>query len=332
MTGLVARQPRSFVARAARDWFAEVIAGERQALEMFERSIPDSITAVVAAIVAQRQPIACLGVGKSGLVAAKVAATFSSLGTPAFFLNAAEAAHGDLGAVQDGSLVLLFSNSGTTDEIVRILPILRARHCTLIGVVGRADSPLARAVSHLIPAAIGGEADHIGMAPTASTTLQMAIGDGLAVAVSRARAFTREDFLRHHPAGLLGRQMVPIHTVMRTGMELPVALPSASVAELLAVMSGGRMGAACIVDHERRLVGLVVDGDIRRHLQARHDVYTTPAHALMQSEPQVIGPDARLGEAMVMMRERAGGLLVLPVTDADGRLHGMLHVNDILNG
>ncbi|MBD8545139.1 KpsF/GutQ family sugar-phosphate isomerase [Sphingomonas sp. CFBP 8760] len=299
---------------------------------MFERSIPDSVTAVVAAIAAQRRPIACLGVGKSGLVAAKVAATFSSLGTPAFFLNAAEAAHGDLGAVQDGSLVLLFSNSGTTDEIIRILPILRARNCTLIGVVGRADCPLARAVSHLIPATIGGEADHIGMAPTASTTLQMAIGDGLAVAVSRARAFTREDFLRHHPAGLLGRQMVPIHAVMRTGMELPVALPSASVAELLAVMSGGRMGAACIVDHERRLVGLVVDGDIRRHLQARHDVYTTPAHALMQSEPQVIGLDARLGEAMVMMREHAGGLLVLPVTDADGRLHGMLHVNDILNG
>ncbi|WP_244646305.1 KpsF/GutQ family sugar-phosphate isomerase [Sphingomonas sp. CFBP 8760] len=332
MIALVARQPRSFAARAARDWFADVIAGERQALEMFERSIPDSVTAVVAAIAAQRRPIACLGVGKSGLVAAKVAATFSSLGTPAFFLNAAEAAHGDLGAVQDGSLVLLFSNSGTTDEIIRILPILRARNCTLIGVVGRADCPLARAVSHLIPATIGGEADHIGMAPTASTTLQMAIGDGLAVAVSRARAFTREDFLRHHPAGLLGRQMVPIHAVMRTGMELPVALPSASVAELLAVMSGGRMGAACIVDHERRLVGLVVDGDIRRHLQARHDVYTTPAHALMQSEPQVIGLDARLGEAMVMMREHAGGLLVLPVTDADGRLHGMLHVNDILNG
>jgi arabinose-5-phosphate isomerase len=327
-----APQPRSFVARAARDWFATAIAGERQALEAFEQSIPDSITAVVAAITAQRQPIACIGVGKSGLVAAKVAATFSSLGTPAFFLNAAEAAHGDLGAVQDGGLVLLFSNSGTTDEIVRIVPFLQARGCLLIGIVGRAESPLGRAVAHLIPAPVACEADHIGMAPTASTTLQMAIGDGLAVAVSRARAFTREDFLRHHPAGLLGRQMMPIRAMMRTGADLPVALPSASVAELLAVMSGGRMGAACIVDHGGRLVGLVVDGDIRRHFQARHDVYATPAHALMQPEPQVIGLGATLGEAMAMVRDRTGGLLVLPVTDPDGRLHGMIHVNDILNG
>jgi arabinose-5-phosphate isomerase len=332
LNALVAHQPRSFVARAARDWFADVISAERQALEAFERAIPDSVTAVVAAIAAQPRPIACIGVGKSGLVAAKVAATFSSLGTPAFFLNAAEAAHGDLGAVQDGSLVLLFSNSGTTDEIVRILPFLQMRGCQSVGIVGRIDSPLARAVTHLIPATVDGEADHIGMAPTASTTLQMAIGDGLAVAVSRARAFTREDFLRHHPAGLLGRQMMPIHAMMRTGAELPMALPSASVAELLAVMSGGRMGAACIVDHGGRLVGLVVDGDIRRHFQARHDVYTTPAHALMQREPQVIDRSATLGEAMRMVRERAGGLLVLPVTDAEGRLHGMLHVNDILNG
>ncbi|WP_431470577.1 KpsF/GutQ family sugar-phosphate isomerase [Sphingosinithalassobacter sp. LHW66-3] len=326
-------RPSPLAAHAACDWFAEVIAGERRALEQLERGVPASVAAAVERIAAQERPLTCVGVGKSGLVAAKVAATFSSLGTPAFFLNAAEAAHGDLGAVQEGNVVLLFSNSGTTEEICRILPLLRARECILIGVVGQTDSPLGRAVDHLIPAMIEREADHIGMAPTASTTLQMAIGDGLAVAASRARAFTREDFLRHHPAGLLGRQMIPVRTLMRTGAALPTVLPSASVAELLAVMSGRRMGAACVVDHANRLLGLVVDGDIRRHFQARHDVYDTQAHALMQRAPQVIDIGATLGDAILMLRERGGGgLLVLPVTDSEGQLHGMLHAHDILNG
>jgi arabinose-5-phosphate isomerase len=324
--------PRPLVERAAREWFAEVIAAERAALERFETDLPDTIAAAVAAIAGQTRPLTCLGVGKSGLVAAKVASTFSSLGTPAFFLNAAEAAHGDLGAVQDGNVVLLFSNSGTTDEILRILPLLKARGCRLIGVIGRADSPLARAVDPLILAGVEREADHIGMAPTASTILQMAIGDALAVAVSRARAFTRDDFLSHHPAGLLGRQAIPVRSLMRTGADLPTVLPSASMAELLAVMSGRRMGAACVVDHQGKLLGLVVDGDIRRHFQARDDIYGTPAHALMQAHPQVIHVDATLGDAMLLLREHGSGLLVLPVTDTAGRLHGMVHANDILNG
>ncbi|MHA6718487.1 KpsF/GutQ family sugar-phosphate isomerase [Sphingomonas sp. RS6] len=318
-------------ATPALEWAGEVIASERRALARFEADLPLSISDAVAAIVGQTSPLTCLGMGKSGLIAAKVAATFSSLGTPAFALNAAEAAHGDLGAVQDGNVVLLFSNSGTTDEILRILPLLKARACILIGVVGRADSPLGRAVDVLIPATITGEADHIGMAPTASTTLQVAIGDALAVAVSRARGFTREDFLRHHPAGLLGRQCIPVRTLMRMGDELPRVLPNAPVAELLAVMSSCRMGAACVVDAAGGLMGLVVDGDVRRHFQSRHDVYDTPASSLMQAHPQVIDVDATLGDALLMLREREGGLLVLPVTDGEGRLHGMLHAKDMMN-
>lgn len=328
-----ARQlPRALATAGAKLWFAEVVASERRALEQLEREIPSTIEAAVSLIAAQTKPITCLGVGKSGLVAAKIAATFSSLGTPAFFLNAAEAAHGDLGAVQDGNVVLLFSNSGTTEEILRILPLLRARGCLLIGIIGRVDSPLGRSVDHLVPAVVEREADHIGMAPTASTIVQMAIGDGLAVAVSRAKAFTREDFLRHHPAGLLGRQLIPVRNVMRCGADLPSVVPSASVAELLAVMSASRMGAACVIDHGGLLLGLVVDGDIRRHFLARRDVYDTPAHALMQTAPQVIDVEATLGDAVLMLRGSKRGLLVLPVTDADGKLHGMLHAHDVLNG
>lgn len=314
------------------EWFRSVIATERDALTNFLNELPACVPAIVELIAGQSQPVTCLGMGKSGLVAAKVAATFSSLGTPAFCLNAAEAAHGDLGAVETGNIVLLFSNSGTTEEILRILPLLKARGCLLIGIIGRQDSPLARAVDHLIRAEIASEADHIGMAPTASTTLQMAIGDALAVTVSRKRGFGREDFLRHHPAGLLGRQMIPISTLMRSGVDLPTVLPSASVAELLAVMSGCRMGAACVVNHSGQLLGLVVDGDIRRHFQARDDVYGTPAKDIMQPHPHVIGIEATLGDALLLLRQTKNGLLVLPVTDETGQLRGMVHAHDLLNG
>lgn len=313
-------------------WAGEVIAAERRALQAFEAVLPPSLADAIAAIAGQPGPLICLGMGKSGLIAAKVAATFSSLGMPAFTLNAGEAAHGDLGAVQDGKIVLLFSNSGTTDEILRILPLLKARACLLIGVVGRIDSPLGRAVDIVIPAITAGEADHIGMAPTCSTTLQLAIGDALAVAVSRSRGFSRADFLRHHPAGLLGRHSIPLRTLMRTGDELPMVGPETPVVDLLATMSAGRMGAACVVDADQRLLGLVVDGDVRRHFQSRREVYDTPAALLMQPHPQVIDVAATLGDALLRVREHDGGLLVLPVVDGEGRLHGMLHAKDMMNG
>ncbi|QAY76996.1 SIS domain-containing protein [Sphingosinicella sp. BN140058] len=314
----------------AHRWFRDVIAAERSALDAFLAELPEAgIAEIVDLLAAQERPIVCLGMGKSGLIAAKLAATLSSLGTPAFVLNAGEAAHGDLGAVQTGNVVILFSNSGATEEIVRILPLLKSRDCKLVGIIGRGDSPLARAVDHLIAAHVEAEADHIGMAPTSSTTLSMAIGDALAVAVSRARNFTREDFLRHHPAGLLGRQMIPVRTLMRQGEDLPVVLPSASVAELLAVMSGHRMGAACVIDHDAKLIGLVTDGDIRRHLQARKDLYTIVAHEVMQPKPRVVGADATLGDVLLGLGQTPG-ILVLPVVDPDGRLQGMLHANDLL--
>lgn len=332
MTAVVNLTPVAQDGDVASIWFRDVIEAERDALGAFAAALPVSIPACADLIAGESRPLTCIGVGKSGLVAAKVAATFSSLGTPAFFLNAAEAAHGDLGAVQDGNVVLLFSNSGATEEILRILPLLKARRCRLIGVVGREASPLAQASDLLIPASVAAEADHIGMAPTSSTTLQMAIGDALAVTVSRMRGFTQADFLKHHPAGLLGRQMIPVRSLMKMGADLPTVLPSASIGELLTVMSAHRLGSACVVDHGFRLLGLVVDGDIRRHMQARKDVYETPASEVMQRSPQVINVEATLGDALVKTRAAGTSLLVLPVTDSDGRLHGMLSANELLNG
>lgn len=327
LTSIVAESP-DFAAA----WFSTVIAAERDALSRFLTTLPDCVGDVVTLIARQRRPIVLLGVGKSGHIAAKLASTFSSLGTPALFVNAAEAAHGDLGAVQSGNLILILSNSGATDEIIRILPLLKARGCTLVGIIGRADTPLARAVDHLIPAEVAREADHLGMAPTASTTLHLAIGDALAVSVSRMRGFTLEDFLRHHPAGLLGRRMMPVSTLMRQGDDLPKVSPSATLVDLLTVMSTKRLGAACVVDTDDRLLGLIVDGDVRRHLQGGGDLHATTATAIMHPDPQVLPCDATVGDVLQVRGPNGRRRLVYPVVDAAGRLRGMLHANDLMQG
>ncbi|NCP24936.1 MAG: KpsF/GutQ family sugar-phosphate isomerase [Erythrobacter sp.] len=313
-------------------WFREVIAAERDALSRLLNLPQRGVAETIGLLSRQERPIIFIGVGKSGHIAAKLAATFSSLGTAALFLNAAEAAHGDLGAVEPGSTVVLLSNSGSTEETVRILPLLKARGCTLVGIIGRADSPLGRAVDHLIHAEVEREADHLGMAPTSSTTLHLAIGDALAVAVSRTRGFTRQDFLRHHPAGLLGRQMIPVATVMRQGDDLPKVAPDTALVDLLTVMSSKRMGAACVVDDGDRLIGLVVDGDVRRYLQTGCGIENASAGALMRSDPTSIALDATLGDMLLLQGKAATAKLVLPVIDAEGRLHGMLHTNDLMQG
>ncbi|WP_284734754.1 KpsF/GutQ family sugar-phosphate isomerase [Sphingosinicella terrae] len=317
-------------AGALAGWFREVLESERAAIGRFLAGEVSGIDSLVAEIAGQDRPLVCLGIGKSGLVAAKVAATFSSLGTPAFFLNAAEAAHGDLGAVQTGNLVIIFSNSGTTEEIVRILPVLKSRQCRLIGIVGRPDSPIAAAVDHLVPSEIEREADHIGMAPTASTILQMAIGDGLAVAASRARGFAREDFLRQHPAGLLGRQMIRIRHLMRKGDDLPTVLPHASVADVTGVISARRVGAACVIDWEGKLLGLIVDGDIRRLAQRKGDFYATTAGEIMQANPRVVGPDLTVADTLLLLKEADRRFDVLPVVDGNGILLGLLSSWDVV--
>jgi len=308
--------------------YREVLKLERDALSACLAAPAEAVPAIVEAIATADRAIALIGVGKSGLVAAKAAATFSSLGTPAFFVNAAEAAHGDLGAVQPGTLVIAFSNSGSTDEIVRIVPLLKARRCTIIGIIGRADSPLSAAADHVLSAEVKREADHIGMAPTASTIVQMAIADALAVAVSRSRKFTRDDFLGHHPAGLLGRHAIPVRQLMRKGDAVPRVGPSASIAALIGAISGKRMGAACVCDLEGRLLGLVVDGDIRRLIEAKADLYGVSAAEIMQPKPVTIVEDAVVADVLALLQGRR--LSVLPVVTPDGHLAGLLDTFELM--
>ncbi|CAN5307388.1 KpsF/GutQ family sugar-phosphate isomerase [soil metagenome] len=312
------------------DWSAHVLREEAAALLAVAASPPPALDAAIRIVAGATAPILCCGVGKSGLVAAKVAATLSSLGTPAFPLSAGDAAHGDLGAVMPGSIVLLFSNSGTTAEILRIVPALRARGCHLIGLIGHVDTPLARSVDTLLLLPVAREADHIDMAPTASTAIQMAMGDAIAVAASRLRGFGRDDFLRCHPAGKLGLHALPVSSLMRTGEKLPAILPHVALSDAIAVIGKGRMGAACVVDWHGHLAGLIVDGDIRRAIQARADLYTITAGAVMRPDPVTLSIDATVGDAIDILRGHGSGLLVLPVTDDAGHLMGLIHSVDLV--
>lgn len=313
----------------ATGWFRGALELERDCLQaLLDRQHPD-LPRLLAMLAETALPVVVSGVGKSGLVAAKIAATFSSLGTPAFFLNAGEAAHGDLGAVTLGSIVLLLSKSGSTTEILRILPQLRLRRCVTVGLLGNVDSPIGRAVDLAINAWVAREADHLDMAPTASTTLQMAIGDALAVAVSRLRGFSARDFVSHHPAGNLGRHLVPLRDIMRRGDDLPTVAEGASVAEILTVISAGRIGGACVTDVGGRLRGLIVDGDIRRLVQARVDLYSVTAAGVMSRAPMTILDDATIGDAWRVVRGDGRHIAVLPVLDADGILVGIVHAHDL---
>ncbi len=314
----------------AAEWALDVLRGEMEAIAACLASPPQELAYAVHVLAGSRLPVLCCGVGKSGLVAAKIAATLSSLGTPAFTLSAGDATHGDLGSVMQGSVVMLFSNSGTTTELQRIIPGLKARHCHLIGLIGRKDSPLAEAVDTLVELPIAREADHLDMAPTASTTLQMALGDAMAVAASRLRGFTREDFLKSHPAGALGQRIQPVSSVMHSGEALPVAAQDWTLAQAIAAMSRGRLGAVCVIDTADRLVGLVVDGDIRRAIEARLDLYTASVASVMRRDPKTLSIRATIGDALDKMRAHGAGLSVLPVTDDAGYLQGMVHSVDLV--
>lgn len=270
------------------------------------------------------------GIGKSGHIARKIAATLASTGTPAFFVHPAEASHGDLGMITVKDVVLALSNSGETDELLTILPVVKRKGVPLIAMTGNERSSLSRLADVHLDVSVAEEACPLGLAPTSSTTAALVMGDALAIALLEARGFTSDDFAASHPAGQLGRRLlVHISDVMHTGKDIPRVEPSASVTQALMEMSRKNLGMTAIAGADHRLHGVFTDGDLRRTLDdASVDLRTTPVSALMTANPRTIGADKLAIEAAQMMEaHKINGLLVV---DADGLLVGALNFHDLL--
>ena len=271
------------------------------------------------------------GVGKSGCVAQKLAATLCSTGTPAVYLHPSDASHGDLGIYAPGDPTILISKSGTTSELVRLLPALRRLNSPLIGILGNRHSPLGREMDVLLDGSVRAEADSFNLAPTASTAVASALGDALALAVMQARRLTPEDFAQRHPAGQLGRNLrVLVEQVMHSGADVAWATPDSSMHSVIIGMNRCPLGAACVVDADGRLLGLITDGDLRRALENNEDIRHVRASDLMTKDPVTIAPGATLREALQMMEDRPSQISVLPVVDcSDNRCRGLLRLHDL---
>ncbi len=307
-----------------------VFALERDALAAVAQRIDGAFTQACHIITACKGRVVCTGMGKSGHIARKIAATLASTGTPAFYMHPGEAAHGDLGMVTDADVLLALSYSGESDEILLLLPALRRQGNPIIAMTGREHSTLAREANVHLDVAVPVEACPLQLAPTSSTTASLAMGDALAVALLEARGFTADDFARSHPAGALGRRLLlHISDVMHVGDDVPRVSPSASIRDALVEMGRKRLGMTTIVDDENRLLGLYTDGDLRRSLDdPTIDLRTTRVDSVMTRNPRTIHPDALATEAAQRMEKHK--IHCLLVTSADNVLLGALNIHDLL--
>jgi len=273
--------------------------------------------------------VVVMGMGKSGHVGRKIAATLASTGTPAMFVHPAEASHGDLGMVTPHDVVLAISNSGEVDELAAIMPALKRVGVTLVAMTGRAESTLAQHADIVLNSAVDQEACPLNLAPTASTTAQMALGDALAVALLDARGFREEDFARSHPGGSLGRKLLThVRDLMRTGDALPTVTPDTGFTDMMREMGAKGLGAAAITDPEGRVLGIFTDGDLRRCIELGRDLRGVKAGEVMHRTPRTVRPEALAVDAADLMEE-ARITLVL-VVDAERHLVGALNSNDLM--
>jgi arabinose-5-phosphate isomerase len=314
-------------------WIAsgrQVLAIEGKALADLAARLDGTFAEACRRLMACQGRVVCTGMGKSGHIANKIAATLASTGTPAFFVHPGEASHGDLGMILDADVVLALSNSGESDEINLIMPVLKRQGNVIISMTGKPQSRLAQFSDVHLNIAVPEEACPLGLAPTSSTTVSLALGDALAVALLEARGFSAEDFARSHPAGSLGRRLlVLIDDIMHQGQDLPTVPATASVTEALLEMSQKRLGMTAVVDADRQLLGVFTDGDLRRALQQGPiDFSQTPVSTLMATQPKTIQAGQLAVEAAHLLEHyRINGLLVV---DHYGRLVGALNLHDLL--
>ena len=314
-----------------RDWLTlgrQVLETEAEGLASVVQDLDGSFVRAVELMAACQGRVAVMGVGKSGLVGRKIAATLSSMGTAALFLHPVESAHGDLGALRPGDVVLAISNSGETDELTGLLPAIKSLEACLIALTSSADSSLGRAADVCVLVRVPKEACPLGLAPTASTTAALAVGDALAVCLSRARNFQESDFARCHPGGALGRRLSrPVAELMRS-QQLPLIVRQAPLGQALTQLDQGGLGLVAVVDSGELLVGVLSDGDVRR-LAARGSLdLSKPVGSVMTSRPQTVDSTTSAAQAMDIMESRQ--ITVLPVLNGAGQAVGMIHLHDLL--
>ena len=310
-------------------WAKEVLRIEADGLREISDSLNGAFSAAAESILNCSGRLVVLGIGKSGHVGRKIAATLASTGTPAFFVHPAEAAHGDLGMIVDGDVVLAISNSGESDEIAAIMPALKRKQVCLICITGNPSSTLAKYADIHVCAAVGNEACPLGLAPTTSTTAVMALGDALAIALLRARSFTREDFAMSHPAGRLGKRLLlRVSDLMHGGRNLPAVQDGTPLKHAVVIMSEKGLGMLAVVDGQGRLKGIFTDGDLRRLFQKCENFAGLTVNDVMHANPKSISPDRLATEALKQMQDnQINGLLAV---DGDGVLVGALNMHDLL--
>lgn len=310
----------------------ETLEIEAAAVKRLTERIDAEFVAAVNCILACKARVIVTGMGKSGHVGRKIAATLASTGTPSFFLHPAEAFHGDLGMVTEQDVVIAISNSGESSEVVNILPIIRRIGATIIAMSGRRTSQLGQFADYFIDISVEREACPLGLAPTASTTATLAMGDAIAMALMSCRNFTSQDFALFHPGGALGRRLLlTVKNVMHTDGDNPLIHKGKTAKDALFVMTDKGLGAASVIDDDGKFLGLITDGIIRRALAKDNDFLDEPVESIMFTSPLTISPEKMAAQALhVMEQHKPNPVTVLPVIDKEGRPIGMVHLTDLL--
>lgn len=308
----------------------DILISQANALRVAAERLDERFTEAVDLILRSPGKVIVTGIGKSGHVAHRLAATLCSTGTCAVYLHASDATHGDLGVYGDGDITILFSKSGSTQELVRLVPILRNLRSPLIAILGNLSSPLAAAADIVLDARVQQEADGHNVVPSSSSTVAMALGDALAIALMHAREFGRQDFARYHPSGQLGfnlrRSVSEVMHVRDATARVGTLDP---LRQVVIAMSRYPLGASAVVDSNLTLAGIITDGDLRRALDRHEDIRALCAQDVMTRQPITISPDASLKEAETLMENRPSQISVLPVVDDHGRYLGLLRLHDL---
>lgn len=306
----------------------QTIAIEIEALQAMSNRLDQAIQQAVDMVLEARGRVVVVGMGKSGLIGQKIVATLASTGTPSFFVHPGEAFHGDLGMIKPIDVALLISNSGETEEVIRLLPFLQHQQNKVIAMTGKLDSTLAKYAGVVLDVGVEREACNNNLAPTSSTTATLVMGDALAVALSVARDFQPEDFARFHPGGSLGRKLLTRVADVMHKENLPICSPQDSFRDVVHVINRGRLGLALVMEGQA-LKGLITDGDVRRAFDSDHDYKTLTADQIMSTKPKSVAPEMRFAEAEDLMRSSKINALV--VKDADSRVIGVLQIYDLNN-